>query len=87
MDITGSKSYNINVSFHINGLQLRDSKNHTDAWFVRSLGKNSYICADGMHAISHTKDERKQFTYSSPTLSCSRGIDVDIEGNVYIVHI
>jgi hypothetical protein len=67
------------------GLQLRDSKNHTDAWFVRSLDKNSYICADGMHAISHTKDERKQFTYSSPTLSSSRGIDVDVEGNIYIV--
>jgi hypothetical protein len=36
------------------GLQLRDSKNHTDAWFVRSLGKNSFICADGYNAISHT---------------------------------
>jgi hypothetical protein len=67
------------------GLQLRDSKNHTDAWFVRSLGKNSYICADGFNAISHTKDERKQFTYSSPTLINPRGIDVDVEGNVYIV--
>jgi hypothetical protein len=40
------------------GLQLRDSKNHTDARFVRSLNKNSYICADGYNAISHTKDER-----------------------------
>jgi hypothetical protein len=67
------------------GLQLRDSKNHTHAWFVRSLDKNSYICADGYNAISHTKDERKQFTYSSPTLSNPRGIDVDVEGNVYIV--
>jgi hypothetical protein len=67
------------------GLQLRDSKNHTDAWFVRSLGKNSYICADGYNAISHTKDERKQFTYSSPKLSNPRGIDVDMEGNIYIV--
>jgi hypothetical protein len=67
------------------GLQLRDSKNHTDAWFVRSLDKSSYICADGYNAISHTKDERKQFTYSSPTLSSPRGIDVDVEGNVYIV--
>jgi DNA-binding beta-propeller fold protein YncE len=67
------------------GLQLRDSKNHTDAWFVRSLGKNSYICADGTNAISYTKDERKQFTYSSPTLSNPRGIDVDVEGNIYIV--
>ena len=54
------------------GLQLRDSKNHTDAWFVRSLGKSSYICADGKHAISHTKDDRKQFTYSSPTLTHPR---------------
>jgi hypothetical protein len=67
------------------GLQLRDSKNHTDAWFVRSLDKNSYICGDGIHAISHTKDERKQFTYSTPTLSWPRGIDVDVEGNIYIV--
>ena len=67
------------------GLQLRESTNHTDAWFVRSLSKNSYICADGYNAISHTKDERKQFTYSSPTLTHPRGIDVDVEGNVYIV--
>ena len=67
------------------GLQLRESKNHTHAWFVRSLDKNSYICGDGIHAISHTKDERKQFTYSSPTLAYPRGIDVDVEGNVYIV--
>jgi DNA-binding beta-propeller fold protein YncE len=67
------------------GLQLRDSKYHTDAWFVRSLDKNSYICADGYNAISHTKDERKQCTYSSPKLSNPRGIDVDMEGNIYIV--
>jgi DNA-binding beta-propeller fold protein YncE len=37
------------------------------------------------HVISHTKYERKQFIYSSPTLSTPRGIDVDMEGNVYIV--
>jgi hypothetical protein len=67
------------------GLRLKDSKNHTDAWLVRSLGKNSYICADGANAVSYTKDERKQFTYSSPMLSNPRGIDVDVEGNVYIV--
>ena len=67
------------------GLQLRESTNHTNAWFIRSLSESSYICADGMHAISHTKDERKQFTYSSPTLTNTRGIDVDVEGNVYIV--
>ena len=67
------------------GLQLRDSKNHTGAWFVRSLSKNSYICADGVNAISCTKDERKQFTYSSPKLSGPMGIDVDVEGNIYIV--
>jgi hypothetical protein len=67
------------------GLELRDYKTHTDAWFVRSLSKNSYICADGYNAISYTKDERKQFTYSSPTLRSVRGIDVDMEGNVYIV--
>ena len=67
------------------GLQLRESTNHTNAWFIRSLGKSSYICADGRNAISHTKDERKQFTYSSPTLTSTRGIDVDVEGNVYIV--
>jgi hypothetical protein len=67
------------------GLRLRDSKYHTDAWFVRSLSKNSYICADGENAISCTKDERKQFTYSSPKLIRPRGIDVDIEGNIYIV--
>jgi DNA-binding beta-propeller fold protein YncE len=67
------------------GLQLRESKKHRDAWFVRSLSKSSYICAEGIHAISHTKDERKQFTYSSPTLNWSRGIDIDVEGNVYIV--
>ena len=67
------------------GLQLRESKNHTNPWFVRSLDKKSHICGDGIHAISHTKDERKQFTYSSPTLSNPRGIDVDVEGNVYIV--
>ena len=47
--------------------------------------KNSYICADGINAISHTKDGRKQFTYSSPTLINPRGIDVDMEGNIYIV--
>jgi sugar lactone lactonase YvrE len=67
------------------GLQLRDSKTHTGAWFVRSLGKNSYICGDGANAVSYTKDERKKFTYSSPTLTHPRGIDVDVEGNVYIV--
>ena len=67
------------------GLQLRDSKNHPGAYFVRSLGKNSYICADGRNAISHTKDERKQVTYSSPNLIHSKGIDVDVEGNIYIV--
>ena len=67
------------------GLRLRDSKNHREAWLVRSLGKNSYICADGYNAIFYTKDERKQFTYSSPILSFPRGIDVDVEGNVYIV--
>jgi hypothetical protein len=71
--------------FSTEGFRLRDSKNHTDAWLVRSLGKNSYICADGKHAVSYTKDERKKFTYSSPTLSCPRGIDVDVEGNIYIV--
>jgi DNA-binding beta-propeller fold protein YncE len=67
------------------GLRLRDSKTHTGAWLVRSLGKSSYICADGANAVSYTKDERKQFTYSSPTLTQPRGIDVDVEGNVYIV--
>ena len=60
------------------GLRLRDRKNHSDAWFIRSLDKNSYICEDGRNAISHTKDERKQFTYSSPTLIHPRGIDVDV---------
>jgi hypothetical protein len=67
------------------GLRLRDSENHREAWLVRSLGKNSYICADGKNAVSYTKDERKQFTYSSPTLSNPRGIDVDVDGNIYIV--
>ena len=67
------------------GLQLRNSKNHADAYFVRFLGKNSYICADGKNAISCTKNERKQFTYSNPNLINPRGIDVDMEGNVYIV--
>jgi hypothetical protein len=67
------------------GLRLRDSKNHREAWLVRSLGKNSYICADGKNAVSYTKDERKQFKYSSPTLSNPRGIDVDVDGNIYIV--
>jgi hypothetical protein len=67
------------------GLRLTESTNHTDAWFIRSLSKSSYICADGRNAISHTKDERKQFTYTSPTLTNTRGIDVDVEGNVYIV--
>jgi hypothetical protein len=67
------------------GLQLRNSKNHTDAHMVHSSSKNSYICADGINAISHTKDERKQFTYSTPTLINSRGIDVDVDGNIYIV--
>jgi hypothetical protein len=71
--------------FSATGLRLRDSKNHTNAWFVRSLSKSSYICADGYTAISHTKDERKQFTYSSLMLKHPRGIDVDVEGNVYIV--
>jgi hypothetical protein len=71
--------------FSAEGLQLRKSKIHTNAWFVRSLDKNSYICADGIHDISHTKDERKQFTYSSPKLCWPRGIDVDVEANVYIV--
>ena len=71
--------------FSTEGLRLRDSKNHTEAWLVRSLGKNSYICADGANAVSYTKDERKQFTYSSPTLTHPRGIDVDVEGNVYII--
>jgi hypothetical protein len=67
------------------GLRLKERKNHTDDWFIRSLDKNSYICEDGRNAISHTKDERKQFTYSSPTLTHPRGIDVDVEGNIYIV--
>ena len=67
------------------GLRLRDSENHREAWLVRSLDKNSYICADGKNAVSYTKDERKQFTYSSPTLSNPRGIDVDVDGNIYIV--
>jgi hypothetical protein len=67
------------------GLRLTESTNHTDAWFIRSLSKSSYICADGRNAISHTKDERKQFTYSSPTLINPRGIDVDVDGNIYIV--
>jgi len=67
------------------GLQLRENKLHTEAWFVRSLDKNSYICADGRNAISHTKDEKKQFKYSSPTLISPRGIDVDVEGNIYIL--
>jgi hypothetical protein len=71
--------------FSTAGLELRDYKTHTDAWFVRSLSKNSYICADGYNAISYTNDERKQFTYSSPMLRSVRGIDVDMEGNVYIV--
>jgi DNA-binding beta-propeller fold protein YncE len=71
--------------FSTAGLELRDYKTHTDAWFVRSPSKNSYICADGYNAISYTKDERKQFTYSSPMLRSVRGIDVDMEGNVYIV--
>jgi hypothetical protein len=44
------------------GLQLRERKPHMEAWFVRSLGKNSYICEDGTNATSYTKDERKQFT-------------------------
>ena len=65
------------------GLRLRENKKHTDAWFVSS--QSSYICADGYDAVSHIKDERKQFTYSSPTLINPRGIDVDVEGNVYIV--
>jgi hypothetical protein len=38
------------------GLQLRESQNHTDAWFVRSLSKSSYICADGYTAVSHKKE-------------------------------
>ena len=67
------------------GLRLRESTKYTNAWFIRCLSKSSYICADGIHAISHTKDERKQFTYSSPTLTNTREIDVDVEGNVYIV--
>ena len=37
------------------------------------------------NTISYTKDKRKQFTYCSPTLSSPRGIDVDMEGNIYIV--
>ena len=32
-----------------------------------------------------TKDERKQFTYSTPMLIHSRAIDVDVDGNIYIV--
>ena len=67
------------------GLQLRGNKHYAGSWFVRSLSKNSYIYADSRNTISHTKDERKQFAYSSPTLIHPRGIDVDIEGNIYIV--
>jgi hypothetical protein len=44
---------------------------------------DSYIYADSRNTISHTKDERKQFAYSSPTLIHPRGIDVDIEGNIF----
>ena len=71
--------------FSATGLQLGESKTSIDALFVRCFSKHSYICGDGKHVISHTKDERKQFIYSSPTLSNPRGIDVDLEGNIYIV--
>jgi hypothetical protein len=71
--------------FSATGLQLGESKTSIDTLFVRCFSKHSYICGDGKHVISHTKDERKQFIYSSPTLRCSRGIDVDLEGNIYIV--
>ena len=67
------------------GLRLRESKTSVGALFVRCFSKNSYICGDGGNAISYTKDKRKQFIYFSPTLSISRGIDVDVEGNVYSV--
>jgi DNA-binding beta-propeller fold protein YncE len=67
------------------GLRLRENKTSVGAVFVRCFSKNSYICGDGGNAISYTKDKRKQFIYSSPTLSISRGIDVDVEGNVYCV--
>ena len=67
------------------GLRLGESKTSIDALFVRCFSKHSYIWGDGKNVISHTKDERKQFIYSSPTLSTPRGIDVDMEGNVYIV--
>jgi DNA-binding beta-propeller fold protein YncE len=71
--------------FSVEGLQLGESTTSIEALFVRCFSKHSYICGDGKHVISHTKDERKQFIYSSPTLRCSRGIDVDLEGNIYIV--
>jgi hypothetical protein len=71
--------------FSVEGLQLGESTTSIEALFVRCFSKHSYICGDGKHVISHTKDERKQFIYSSPTLSTPRGIDVDMEGNVYIV--
>ena len=67
------------------GLRLGESKASVGALFVRCFSKHSYICRDGKHVISHTKDERKQFIYSSPALRCPRGIDVDVEGNIYIV--
>jgi hypothetical protein len=71
--------------FSVEGLQLGESTTSIEALFVRCFSKHSYICGDGKHVISHTKYERKQFIYSSPTLSTPRGIDVDMEGNVYIV--
>jgi hypothetical protein len=67
------------------GIQLRDNTTCACAWFVLSFDKNSYICADGDNAISYTKDERKRFRYSSRKLRDPRGMDVDMEGNVYIV--
>ena len=67
------------------GLRLRENKTSVGAVFVRCFSKNSYICGDGGNAISYTKDKRKKCIYSSPTLSISRGIDVDVEGNVYCV--
>ena len=67
------------------GLQLAERKTSTGGLFVRCFSKHSYICGDGINAVSHTKDVRKQFTYSSPNLIHPRGIDVDVEGNIYIV--
>jgi hypothetical protein len=51
------------------GLRLAERKTSTGGLFIRCFSKHSYICGDGKNAISHTKDEKKQFTYSSPNLN------------------